>query len=145
MASKGHAHQVLRIPSAKLTEGLDRIAALGDEGFRQIDTEDVTERFADTQARRGNLAALRDRLRTLLERAKSIEEVLEVERELTRVQTELDALDGKLARIRNDIDRSRVDLMLERKGTEEILGPLGWVAKGTWWFVKKLFVLREAR
>jgi len=141
--NEDRAHFVLRIPSKSLGDALDRLAELGDEDFRRVDTEDVTERFADTEARRRNLAALRDRLRRLLERAKSVEEILKVERELTRVQTELDALDGRLARLRNDIERSRIELSLTRRGTEEILGPLGWVIKGSWWFVKKLFVLRE--
>lgn len=145
-ASSGNedrAHFVLRIPSGSLGTALDRVAALGDETFRRIDTEDVTDRFADIQARRDNLEALRDRLRALLDRAKSVEDILRVERELTRVQTELDSVDGRLTRLSTDIGRSRVELSLERRGTEEILGPLGWVVKGSWWFVKKLFVLRE--
>jgi hypothetical protein len=141
--NEDRAHFVLRIPSKSLGDALDRLAELGEEDFRQVDTEDVTERFADTEARRQNLAALRDRLRGLLDRAKTVEEILKVERELTRVQSELDVLDGKLARLRNDIERARVDLSLTRRGTEPILGPLGWVVKGSWWFVKKLFVLRE--
>lgn len=137
------AHFALRIPAESLDRALDAFAALGEENHRRIDTEDVTERFADATARRANLAALRDRLRTLLDRAKTVEDVLRVERELTRVQTELDTLDGRLERLRSDITLSRVDLHLQRRGNERVLGPLGWVVQGTRWFVRKLFVLRE--
>jgi chromosome segregation ATPase len=143
--NEDRAHFVLRVPASSLDAALDQLASLGDEEFRRVDAEDVTERFADTEARRNNLATLRDRLRSLLDRAKTVEEILKVERELTRVQTELDALDGRLERLRSDIRLSRVELTLDRRGTEEILGPLGWVVKSSWWFVQKLFVLREGR
>ncbi len=123
------SHFRLQIPAESLLEALDAFAELGEERHRRIDSEDVTERFADTKARRENLASLRDRLRSLLDRAKTVEDVLRVERELTRVQTELDALDGRLLRLREDIALSRIELSLEQLGTEEDPGAVGLDAR----------------
>lgn len=132
----------LRIPAARLPEAMDRVAAFGEETYRRIDVEDVTDEVVDLDARRRNLVALRDRLRTLLDRAESVEDVLRVERELTRVQTEVDALEGRLARLRSDVDMARLEVALRKQRPKRILGPLGYVYVGARWFVEKLFVIR---
>lgn len=133
----------LRVPAARLDEALERLAGLGEEQDRSIESHDVTDQVADTEAQRANLAALRDRLRVLLERASSVDDVLAVERELTRVQTELDRLEGRIERLRGEVARSRLEVHFRETPADRILGPLGWLAKGTWWVVEKLFVIRH--
>lgn len=137
------ANLALRVPATRLSEAMDRTAALGEETYRRIDVTDVTDEVVDLDARRKNLVALRDRLRNLLDRAQSVEDVLRVERELTRVQTELDALDGRLERLRGDVEMARLEVRLEKQRPKRILGPLGYVYVGTRWFIEKLFVIRH--
>jgi hypothetical protein len=134
------ATAVLRVPSSRLDEALDRLAALGRERERSSTTADVTEQVADLEASLTNDRALRDRLRALLARAKTVEEVLRVEGELTRLQTQIDRTEGRLKRLRSEVELSTLSARFERR---RILGPLGYALKGVAWVVEKLFVIRE--
>jgi hypothetical protein len=140
------AHLKLRVPSPKLAEVLGALSKLGEEKHRQVSVQDVTEQVADLDAVIANKKALRDRLRALLARANDVKDILAVESELTRLQTEIDAIEGSLNRLRNDIAYSAVDLQLTPRAEEKprkILGPLGYLAKGTGWILKKLWVIRD--
>ena len=37
---------------------------------------------------------------------------------------------------------SRLNLRLEQADPPRILGPLGYLGKGAWWLIEKLFVIR---
>jgi hypothetical protein len=130
-----------KVPAADLEAFLDQVATLGEERSRQINADDVTERFHDLQAEIENTRAFRDRLRLLLERAEKVEEVLNVERELTRVQTHLDSLESRSARMSTDIEYATVSIDFSMETAPRVLGPLGLLFEGTWWLVTKLFVI----
>lgn len=136
----------LRVPAPKLDALLGSLATLGEEKHRQVSVQDVTEQVADLDAALANKKALRDRLRALLARANDVKDILAVEGELTRLQTEIDTMEGGLNRLRTDIAYSAVDLQLTPRAAEKpkkILGPLGYLFKGTGWVIKKLFVIRD--
>ncbi|MDF2447240.1 MAG: hypothetical protein K0S46_2476 [Moraxellaceae bacterium] len=140
------AHLKLRVPAHQLTELLGNLAKLGEEKHRQVFVQDVTDQVADLDAVLTNKRALRDRLRLLLMRANDVKDIIAVEGELTRLQTEIDAIEGSLKRLRNDIAYSAVDLQLTPRAEEKprkILGPLGYLFKGTGWVLKKLWVIRD--
>ncbi len=139
ISGEKRAHLTLRVPSKDLTSTVDNLSKFGKEKRRNISSEDVTEQYIDTEARLKNAIALRDRLRELLKKAKEIEDIVAIERELTRVQSDIDSMEGRLKKLKGKIDFASIDLYLEQK---TILGPLGYVAKGIGWFIKKLFVLR---
>ncbi len=136
---KESANLTLRVPSKNLTSIIDTLASLGDEKRRNISSEDVTEQYIDTEARLKNAIALRDRLKQLLSRAKDVKDILAIEKELTRIQSDIDSMEGRLKSLKGKIDFASINLYLEQK---TILGPLGYVANGIGWFIKKLFVLR---
>ncbi|MBU4461367.1 MAG: DUF4349 domain-containing protein [Verrucomicrobia bacterium] len=133
------ANVALRIPSAGLDATMDRIAALGDETSRRVSARDVTEEVVDLQAVLANKTALRDRLRALLAQAKDVKDIVAVEEQLTRLQGEIDSMEGRLKSIRSQADLSALEVDLE---PARILGPVGYVLKGAWWLVEKLFVIR---
>lgn len=128
-----------RVPAASLDRVLDEIAALGRETHRTISATDVTDAYSDDEARLRTQVALRERLTTLLARAKNVEEVLAIEKELARLQTEIETLERRLEGMRSQIAFSTLHVSLERK---RILGPLGYVGKGLWSGLGKLFVIR---
>lgn len=138
-------HLGFRVPSTRLDETLDALAALGRTTRRSVSADDVTDQVVDLDARLRNLRALRDRLRGLLDRATKVGEVLEIERELTRVQSEIDSLDGRLERLEKDVALSVLSLDLEQEEPKRILGPLGYLGYGFKWFVEKLIVIRPGR
>lgn len=129
----------LRIPSAGLDAAMDRIARVGSETSRRVFARDVTEEVVDLQAVLANKTALRDRLRALLAQAKDVKDIVAVEEQLTRLQGEIDSMEGRLKSIRAQADLSSLSVEIE---PVRILGPVGYVLKGAWWVVEKLFVIR---
>lgn len=130
----------LRLPANRLQGAVEAIAQIGRVTYRDLANTDVTEEYVDIEARRGNLVALRDRLRALLDRATEVKDVVAIEAELSRVQSELDSLDARMKALQGQIDLATLHVHLTRK---PILGPLGYAAKGLWWMIEKLFVIRR--
>ena len=133
------AHLILRVPPGQLLPTLDALASLGKEEYRNVASEDVTEKLIDTEARLKNAVALRDRLKALLNQAKDVKDVLEIEKELVRVQGDIDSMDGRLKKLKEQVDYAVVDLTLNRR---KILGPLGYIVYGVAWLIQKLFVIQ---
>jgi hypothetical protein len=133
------AHLTLRVPPNQLLPTLDALASLGKEESRSVSSDDVTEKYIDTEARLKNAIALRDRLKALLNQAKDVKDVLEIEKELARVQGDIDSMEGRLKKLKEQVDHATVDLTLNRR---KILGPLGYVVYGVGWLIQKLFVIQ---
>jgi hypothetical protein len=141
--SDGREHSAsltLRVPSRTFTAALDGLECLGDITSRYVRSKDVTEQYVDTEARLKNHAALRDRLRQLLEKATEIKDILAIESELNRVQSDIDAMEARMKSLKGKADYATIDLTFERK---PVPGPLGYLCKGIWWGVEKLFIIRK--
>ena len=130
----------LRIPAATFKEAIGALEGIGKVEYRSVSSEDVTEQYIDVEARLKNKKELRDRLRRLLEKATDVKDILAIETELNRVQSDIDAMEGKIRHLKGQVDFATIDLRLER---EKILGPLGYIFKGLWWGIEKLFVIRN--
>jgi hypothetical protein len=86
----------IRIPAEAFGQALETIAKFGDELHRNVNVRDVTEEFADLEARLRALRAVRERLEALLQKAEKTEDALAVERELQRVTSDMESMLGKL-------------------------------------------------
>jgi len=142
---KSHGGEVsgsvrLRVPADLFTNVVGALEQLGTSRYKSVTGEDVTERYIDTEARLKNKTELRDRLRHLLQKATEVKDILAIETELNRVQSDIDAMEGKLKLLKSQVAYATVDVDLRR---EKVLGPLGYVLKGLWWGIEKLFVLRD--
>jgi hypothetical protein len=136
----GSASLTLRIPAKAFKPALSDLETLGTVVYRSIEGEDVTEQYIDVEARLRNKIVLRDRLKQLLEKATAVKDILAIETELNRVQADIDSMEGRIKSLKGQVDYATVRLNLARK---PILGPLGYLFKGLWWSVEKLFVIRE--
>lgn len=134
------ASLTVRVPAQSFKTALSSLETLGTVTYRNIEGEDVTEQFIDVEARLKNKIVLRDRLKQLLEKANEVKDILAIETELNRVQADIDSMEGRIKSLRGKVEYSTLSLNLERK---PILGPLGYLFKGLWWGVEKLFVIRE--
>jgi len=134
------ASLTLRIPSKAFKTALAGMQTLGTVTYRNVGGEDVTEQYIDIEARLKNKIVLRDRLKQLLEKATAVKDVLAIETELNRVQADIDSMEGRIKALKGRVDYATVNLRLERR---PILGPLGYLFKGLFWGVGKLFVLRD--
>jgi len=133
------ADLTLRVPARTFKTAVASLEALGTVTYRNIEGEDVTEQYIDVEARLKNKIVLRDRLKQLLEKATDVKDVLAIETELNRVQADIDSMEGRIKSLKGQVEYATVTLSLERK---PILGPVGYLFKGLWWGVEKLFVIR---
>lgn len=134
------ARITLRLPAKVLRATVTSLEGLGTVTSRGVEGEDVTEQYIDIDARLKNKIALRDRLKQLLDKATTVQDILAIETQLNRVQADLDSLQGRIKALQGQVEFATVRLYFERK---PIPGPLGYVFKGLWWGVKKLFVIRD--
>ena len=134
------ANMTLRIPAKTLRTAMANLETLGDVTYRSVEGEDVTEQYIDVDARLKNKIVLRERLKQLLDKATTVKDILAIETELNRLQGDIDSMEGRIKSLKGLVDFATITLSLERK---PILGPLGYLCKGVWWCVEKLFVIRE--
>ncbi len=133
------ASLTLRIPAKAFKTALSELETLGTVTYRDIEGEDVTEQYIDVEARLKNKIVLRDRFKELLAKATDVKDILAIETELSRVQADIDSMEGRIKSLKGQIEYATIRLSLDRK---PILGPLGYLFKGLWWGVEKLFVIR---
>ncbi len=86
----------VRVPARHFNAVLRNVQALGDVTRRNIQVDDVTDKFFDLEVRLKNSLAMRDRLEQLLSKATNVSESLVVERELSRVAGQIERLRGQL-------------------------------------------------
>lgn len=105
----------LRIPSENFTAAVEALSELGEEEWREVETEDVRTEVVDLRSRIATAQASVDRTRALLERAESISEIVTVEAELTKREAELGRLQAR--------ERELADLTALSTITVTLLGP----------------------
>ena len=64
----------------------------------------------------------------------------EIEKELNRVQSDIDSMQGRMDFLKSKVEFAELDVYFHRK---PILGPLGYVFKGVWWGIEKMFIIRR--
>lgn len=137
---EGSASMTLRVPAKLLKTTIASLENLGTVMHRTVSAEDVTEKYVDIDARLKNKVVLRDRLKQLLEKATAVKDILAIETELNRVQSDIDSMTAQLKSLKSRSDLATIRLSLSRK---QILGPLGYLFKGLYWTIEKLFVIQD--
>ena len=136
----GSASMTLRIPAALLKPTITRLETIGTVTHQNVSAEDVTEKYVDIDARLKNKIALRDRLKQLLDKSTVVKDILSIETELNRVQSDIDSMTAQIKSLKGRADFATIDLTLTRS---KILGPLGYLFKGLFWSIEKLFVIQD--
>jgi hypothetical protein len=97
-----HGQWTVRVPAARYLEFLAALKNLGDVTRIHADAQDISEEYADLEARLRNKREEETRLLALLKDATaSLADVLAVERELMRVRGEIEQQEGR-QRLMND-------------------------------------------
>jgi Domain of unknown function (DUF4349) len=138
-SSDGNVQIEARVPAAQLDGIMDSVAGLGKERRRHLTGADVTDQYADLEARLRSNIALRDRLQQLLSRAATLDEVLTLEKQIARLQSDIDALQAHIDHLKSRTELASLAVSLERR---HVLGPLAVVGRGFGRLVGKLFVIR---
>lgn len=103
---------VLRVPAEEFDDVFDELQTHGDVEAASTDTEDVTDRLVDIEARLGNLRAERDRLRDLFENAEGTEQVLAVQSELADVQEEIERLEAQQRSLEDQVAMATISVTI---------------------------------
>ena len=106
----------VRVPRARFEPTLAAVDKIGDVLHRDIQAQDVTDEFVDTEIRIKNARAMQTRLKILLEKA-SVKEALEIEKEMRRVTEEIELLEGKLKLLKDKIAFSTITVAFEARGS----------------------------
>jgi hypothetical protein len=138
-STDGNVSLTARIPAARLDEVMDSIATFGKERHRQLSGSDVTDQYADLDARLRSSIALRDRLQQLLGRATTLDDVLKLEQQIARLQSDIDALQARIDRLRSEVVLASLTVSFER---QRVLGPLAVAGKGVARAFSWLFVIK---
>lgn len=99
---------VLRVPSDRFDDAVDRLGGMGMLVDRTVKARDVTEQYLDLELRLKTKRALLERLRGLFEKAEKVEDILKIEKEISRLTTEVEQLEGKLRMMQNQVAYSKV-------------------------------------
>ncbi len=116
LALKHDREIVIRIPRNRFEPALAQIDKVGDVLHRDIQAQDVTDEFVDTEIRIKNARAMQTRLKVLLEKA-NVKEALEIEKEMRRVTEEIELLEGKLKLLKDKIAFSTITVAFEPRGS----------------------------
>ncbi len=116
LSTKQDRQIVIRIPRNRFEPALAQIDKVGDVLHRDLQAQDVTDEFVDTEIRIKNARAMQTRLKVLLEKA-SVKEALEIEKEMRRVTEELELLEGKLKLLKDKIAFSTITVVFEARGS----------------------------
>jgi Domain of unknown function (DUF4349) len=106
----------IRVPRNRFEPTLAAVDKIGDVLHRDIQAQDVTDDYVDTEIRIKNARAMQVRLKALLERA-PVKEALEIEKEMRRVTDEIELLEGKLKLLKDKIAYSTVTVAFEPRGS----------------------------
>jgi hypothetical protein len=106
----------VRVPRSRFEPTLAAVDKIGDVLHRDIQAQDVTDEFVDTEIRIKNARAMQVRLKALLEKA-MVKEALEIEKEMRRVTEEIELLEGKLKLLKDKIAYSTITVAFEARGS----------------------------
>ncbi|MGP0068306.1 MAG: DUF4349 domain-containing protein [Isosphaeraceae bacterium] len=101
----------VRVPVDQFDSFVSAVAKLGEVRTNHVGSQDVTEEFADLEARIRNKQEEEKRLlKHLADSTGKLEDILAVERELSRVRGEVEQMQGRLRFLANRADLSTVTI-----------------------------------
>ncbi|MDI1483750.1 DUF4349 domain-containing protein [Polyangium sp. y55x31] len=120
LARRNDQSITIRVPVARFDEAIRRIEKLGDMLSRDVQVEDVTEEYHDTEIRLKNARAVRERLEQLLAKATKVEESIAIEKELERVAETIDRLEGRMKFLRDRAAFSTITVTFQPRSSAEL-------------------------
>jgi hypothetical protein len=114
----------VRVPLSRFDGFVLEVEKLGELRRNSREAQDVTEAYADLDARLRNKQAAETRLLGHLQKSGELKDTLEVERELSRVRGEVEQLQGQLNLLKNKTDLATVTITLfERDSQTPLTSP----------------------
>ncbi|SHJ86068.1 protein of unknown function [Clostridium amylolyticum] len=104
------AHFTIRVPKKNFDEFLNKISTISNILQKQVNGEDITSQYIDTEARLKTLNVREERVLELLKKATKLEDVLQLEKELSNIRYEIENLTGSLKKMDNLVELTTVNI-----------------------------------
>lgn len=134
---QGHARakMTVRVPGedlAQLKATLVKIKALATSvESENLNGQDVTDQYADTQAEIENLTAQRNSYRSLLDRATKMEDILNIQTRLDQVQGQINKLTGQQLKLKENVKFATVSIDITPDALAQPIVIGAWRPAGT--------------
>lgn len=120
----------IKIPTVDFEDFVESAGELGEVRSKQINVDDVTDRYYDLEHRIRNKEILVERFRAYLEQAEAIEDILKVEGQLSETVTELESLEGSFRNLSHLVSFSTLYLSVRLPSYASDHGPLPSLREG---------------
>lgn len=114
-SSKNRYYLTIRIPKDNLNNFISFIEESEKIENKNINTQDVTDTYYDTDNRIKNREVLLEKLRNYLKEAKNIDEILKIEDRINTLTYEIERMKGNLQNLQSSIDYSRVTVNIQNQ------------------------------
>lgn len=105
----------IRVPANNFEKLMNSIGGIARNVLsRNVNTDDVTQEYFDTEARKKSQQAAADRYIELLKQAKNVEEVMAVQSRIDMIQEEIDAKEGRMRYLRDQVGYSTITLSVSQ-------------------------------
>lgn len=113
---KVHGAIVIRVPPEQLDGVLAQLRLVGEVRSQNIQSEDVTRHFVDTEGQLRAARAVESRLLDIIKNGKGeVKDLVAAEKELGEWRTKIESLEGELRYVSNQVAYSTVTLSLAEK------------------------------
>lgn len=120
----------IRVPAERLDEAMGQLRGLADRvQSEQVQSQDVTEEFVDTDARLRNLKATEQRYLDLLAQAKSVEDILKVEQQLSTIRGQIEQLQARVNFLQRSAQLSSITVELRLPAAAQSPAPSDWAVQ----------------
>ena len=131
-----------RVPVDRFDSFVSAVSKLGEVRTNHIGSQDVTEEFADLEARIRNKQEEEKRLlKHLADSTGKLEDILVVEKEITRVRGEIEQMQGRLRFLANRADLSTITITATEWKDYTAPAPMTFQAQISHTFFQSLDVL----
>ncbi len=106
------AYFVIRVPVASFRNMTEDMESVGSVLRSNVYTDNITERYYDTQSRADSYRIEQERLMAMLEKCETVADMIEIESRLSEVRYQLESLESTLRNWQNQVDYSTVTVTL---------------------------------
>ncbi len=123
---------VIRVPTEKLTEALEKIKADAVEvQSENVSGQDVTSQYVDLESQLKNLEAAEKQLMEIMSKAEKTEDVLNVYNQLVAIRGQIESIKGQMKYLEETSSTSSISARLIAEETVQPIEIAGWKPEGT--------------
>lgn len=100
----------MKVPSARFSEAVNDVSGMGHLIDKNVNAQDVTDRYYDLDSRIRTKQILKERLESYLKESANMKDLVAVETQLNSVISDLESMQGQFKRLSNQIEYSSISV-----------------------------------